>query len=155
MSLFGLIKRNNRENQNIQSMQLTADFEIKYKSLLEDISLLTNDLKKEFEKHAYYLAMNKLLYGAGVDKAEMFIDYHAGRVLELERILTRLYRIFGDNPNQLLEIVKLQKQRALEDIQNTDNLLKLLDQDTELEKIRGIATKNDNTNSESKRNLKK
>lgn len=45
-----MIKRNNRENQNIQSMQLTADFEIK--SLLEDISLLTNDLKKEFEKHA-------------------------------------------------------------------------------------------------------
>ncbi|ACV25421.1 hypothetical protein [Methanocaldococcus fervens] len=137
MGFLSILKRNRQEYNQIPEMSIQPDFEMKYKSLLEDIGLLVKDLKREFEKHSYYLALNKLLYSGGIEKAEIFIDYHAGRVIELERILTRLLRILGESP-KLEEIVKEQRQRALEDIQSTDNILSLLDyQDEEVEKIRG------------------
>jgi len=141
MGFLSIFKRNRQEYAQIPEMNIQPDFEMKYKSLLEDIGLLVKDLKKEFEKHCYYLALNKLLYSGGIEKAEIFIDYHAGRVIELERTLTRLLRILGESPKQLEEIVKEQRQRALEDIQSTDNILSLLDyQDEEVEKIRGKLT---------------
>ena len=141
MGFLSIFKRDRQEYAQIPEQQVQPDFEMKYTSLLEDIRLLVMDLKKEFEKHSYYLALNKLLYSGGIEKAEMFIDYHAGRVIELERALTRLLRILGDDPKQLGDIVKEQRQRALEDMQNTDNILRLLDyQDEEIEKIGGKLT---------------
>ncbi|ADC69808.1 conserved hypothetical protein [Methanocaldococcus sp. FS406-22] len=138
MGFLSILKRNRQEYAQIPEMQVQPDFEMKYKRLVEDISFLVEDLKEEFEKHAYYLALNRLLHAGGVESAEILIDYHMGRVLELEYILKRLLRMLGQSPQTLEDIVKKQREKALEDIQTSENILELLKYvDEEVEKIRG------------------
>ncbi|AEF96063.1 hypothetical protein [Methanotorris igneus] len=132
MGFLSIFKRDRQENiQNLQQTEIREinDYETKYNELLEEINMLKNDLLAMFRKDAYYLSLSKIAYTGGVEEAEIWIDYHSGRISALTAPLTRLFRIIGEDPSILEQILLEEKNKAINDILSCEKIQEALEED--------------------------